>query len=158
MKFSNEFYVTDENNFNKQSDFYNTVMFIIRTLVNAILLSIMIERSQTFMQLNGIVMRNYSNTSSLMLMNQNGNLNGERYDFKYISFSEPFDSNPEVVIAIVSYDVDKTKNLRLRASALDITTTGFQLAIQTWEDSIIYRVSIQWLAFLNDAIDMNSES
>ena len=69
-------------------------------------------------------------------------------EFKYhVNFDKAYEKKPQVVVSINKLDYDKNKNLRINVFAADIDSSGFDLKIQTWDDTIIYRVTIAWISF-----------
>lgn len=66
-----------------------------------------------------------------------------------IEFRESFVHRPEVLVSISAFDIYKEKNSRLTAHAPKekITKAGFELAIDTWEDTRVYAVSVSWIAY-----------
>jgi len=63
-----------------------------------------------------------------------------------IKFRVPLKS-PTVVLGIRELDFDKKYNTRVIVKATNITDDGFELEICSWNDTIMYGVSAQWLAF-----------
>lgn len=58
-----------------------------------------------------------------------------------------FRNPPTVLVAIGFIDAEKTRNLRLKTWAENISSTGFRIAVQTWDDTVIYGATGTWLAF-----------
>ena len=69
-------------------------------------------------------------------------------EFKYhVNFDKVYEKKPQVIVSINQLDSNKDKNVRINVFAADIDTTGFDLKIQTWDDSIIYSARIAWISF-----------
>jgi H-type lectin domain len=63
-----------------------------------------------------------------------------------ISFEGPFSAPPVVQVALSGFDIDQGHTARLSVRALNITTEGFKLEIDTWADTVVYGVECAWLA------------
>ena len=57
-----------------------------------------------------------------------------------------FANIPQVLVSPVHLDVFHTSNLRLDVRARNITTRGFDLELETWSTTQIFRLKIQWMA------------
>ncbi|KAH8595971.1 metalloprotease, partial [Bisporella sp. PMI_857] len=73
---------------------------------------------------------------------------GIRRDVKHISFpagvySEP----PNVVVWLKAFDLSNGANWRVRALAQNITSTGFDLSIESWADTVIYGATASYVAY-----------
>jgi hypothetical protein len=67
--------------------------------------------------------------------------------FRYeVVFGRPFSSFPVVHVGLVGLDVSKDDNLRVRVRALEITSLGFTLQVETWLNTKIWSVETSWLA------------
>jgi len=71
---------------------------------------------------------------------------GERFYRKRITFEKPFQQTPEVVVSLAGFDIAQDKNARLRVHAQNVDAAGFDLVIETWFDSKIWRVKATWIA------------
>ncbi|KAK2594034.1 hypothetical protein QQS21_008253 [Conoideocrella luteorostrata] len=67
----------------------------------------------------------------------------EHFDFPEGKYTEP----PNVLVWLSAMDMDKTHNWRVRAKATTVTTTGFDLAIETWGDTVLYSATASWVAY-----------
>lgn len=67
---------------------------------------------------------------------------------KRINFEQKYDRVPRVMTIINKLDVDKNYNLRISVFAGNVDTSGFDLTIQTWADTLIVGVRISWFSFL----------
>lgn len=66
----------------------------------------------------------------------------------HINFEEKYERPPKVLLFINKLDSDKNTNLRISIYSSNIDTNGFDLNLQTWDDSIIYGFRIIWISFL----------
>ncbi|KAH7152733.1 hypothetical protein EDB81DRAFT_931076 [Dactylonectria macrodidyma] len=73
--------------------------------------------------------------------------NPQQKTSREIKFARPYTSPPEVVVWLNSLDMDKSRNWRLKATATDITTTGFTIHLDTWSDSVLYSAGAAWIAY-----------
>ncbi|KAK6347976.1 hypothetical protein TWF718_005796 [Orbilia javanica] len=64
-----------------------------------------------------------------------------------ITFSKRYTSVPMVMASIFFMDVDKESNFRLNVEVQSVDVEGFQLRLSTWDDTKIYSVKVQWVAF-----------
>ena len=77
-------------------------------------------------------------------MNSNS---GSRSFTQHINFPESYDKKPNVSVSIKGLDSDKNANLRVNTKAINITNSGFDIEIDTWEDSALYNVRGSWISF-----------
>lgn len=63
-----------------------------------------------------------------------------------ITFNKQFGRIPRVLVALNYVNMSNGKNLRIKAFATDITKTGMQLNIDSWDDSVLYSAGAGWLA------------
>jgi len=90
--------------------------------------------------------------SSYFISSAGWNLNegyGTRDFVDHISFSDPFTEIPNVIVNMHRIDIDKDFNPRLDVYATNVTTTGFDLVIRAWSDTVIYSAGITWIAIQN---------
>lgn len=66
---------------------------------------------------------------------------------KHIDFDKEFNFTPVVRETISAIDAGKEANLRLMVYASNVNRKGFDVVIQTWSDSRIYYVAIDWFAY-----------
>lgn len=71
----------------------------------------------------------------------------ERNVYRKITFDPPFSATPHVLVAITTIDASNESHLRLIAMPGDVTPEGFTLTIQTWSDTQLYWVQVEWLAY-----------
>ena len=67
-----------------------------------------------------------------------------------IYFERPFVTPPKVVVFLNYIDLDKSRNWRLKTTATDIDIHGFNLNIETWDDTILYAAQAGWIAYPED--------
>jgi len=88
-----------------------------------------------------------------------GGLNGgrgERSATFHIDFAQgktPFSHVPNVFLTLSGLDASKNTNLRIRLTAKNVTTSGFDLVISTWDDTELFEVSGFWTAALARSFD-----
>ena len=66
---------------------------------------------------------------------------------KRVDFAEPFSALPTVLVAIRALDTSKDANTRIIVSAANIDARGFEMRFQTWSDSKVYDIIIDWIAY-----------
>lgn len=71
---------------------------------------------------------------------------GERRFRATIKFPEPFATSPRVAVALTGVDASNATNLRIWIAAQDIETREFDLAVNTWDNTILYGVTGVWIA------------
>jgi hypothetical protein len=63
-----------------------------------------------------------------------------------VSFDSPFDTPPNVVLAVGGIDSAQTANLRLALEAYDCEPGEFNIRISTWADTLLFNVVVTWIA------------
>ncbi|KAE9389627.1 hypothetical protein BT96DRAFT_1024977 [Gymnopus androsaceus JB14] len=58
-----------------------------------------------------------------------------------------FSTPPTVFMGLNCLDVDKSTNLRIRASASNITPTGMTWHLDGWADTTLYGAGASYIAF-----------
>ena len=71
---------------------------------------------------------------------------GERERRKFVSFSEPFTSQPVVQVGISMWDVHNETPARANVSTQEITAEGFDRIFSTWGDTRVARIRASWTA------------
>lgn len=64
-------------------------------------------------------------------------------------FTQPFSLDgpyPTVVHGLNGLDISKSRNIRVRASSSDISSFGFTVHNNSWEDTVLYRASSSFIA------------
>jgi hypothetical protein len=70
-----------------------------------------------------------------------------RFFNKHVNFDKPFDFIPVVRTGISGLDCANQANLRVATYALQVNEKGFDLKVQTWSDSIVHSVELNWVAY-----------
>lgn len=65
---------------------------------------------------------------------------------KKVTFNKRFTHAPRILVALNKLDVSKDHNLRIRATAKDVTKDGMTLSIETWGDTGLYGAGVSWIA------------
>lgn len=71
---------------------------------------------------------------------------GDRIYTQEVRFTKPFETMPNVVVAVNKLEADKSQNVRIDVQATAISRDGFVLRIKTWGDSKINVVGGSWVA------------
>jgi H-type lectin domain len=71
---------------------------------------------------------------------------GERTFHTTIKFGVPFNTPPQVAVAVTGVDASNAANLRINMTTQDIQTDEFDLVVGTWADSLIYAIYGVWVA------------
>ncbi|MEU4341014.1 H-type lectin domain-containing protein [Nocardia sp. NPDC023852] len=64
-----------------------------------------------------------------------------------VTFTKPFNSPPEVTVGLSMVDIGKVANSRVMVEAENITGQGFDLVVKAWDDTVLYSVNVDWLAY-----------
>ncbi|KAK4146595.1 uncharacterized protein C8A04DRAFT_25511 [Dichotomopilus funicola] len=65
-----------------------------------------------------------------------------------VRFAVPFERlNPKVFMALSELDMDSSRNLRVKVYADRVSSEGFTWHGDAWEDSLLYSVGADWIAF-----------
>jgi hypothetical protein len=75
---------------------------------------------------------------------------GRRWDIRKVEFPQPFQQRPTVIACLSGIDVGDpfgTRINRLFVRAENPTRTGFELRIETWEDTKVHGARAAWIAF-----------
>ena len=71
---------------------------------------------------------------------------GPREIRRRVTFSEPYDSPPSVMVSLSMWDFAHAANVRADISAETIDRAGFDIVFRTWGDTRIARVRVAWRA------------
>ncbi len=71
---------------------------------------------------------------------------GDRVAQIEITFPTPFETKPDIALAVNSVDASKETNLRYTVKAIGVSRDGFTLQVKTWEDSKIFAIGGSWIA------------
>ncbi|XP_078323719.1 uncharacterized protein LOC111122591 isoform X1 [Crassostrea virginica] len=63
-----------------------------------------------------------------------------------VTFQSPFEQAPTVTFGLYLLDNRWDKNLRVNTDVSGVTTTGFQISINRWADTVLYGARIRWMA------------
>ncbi|MFC5453672.1 H-type lectin domain-containing protein [Prosthecobacter fluviatilis] len=63
-----------------------------------------------------------------------------------VVFDSSFSSIPVVHLGLTGFDMDRRESSRLTLKAQNITESGFQAVISTWDASRVFSVEFNWLA------------
>lgn len=66
-----------------------------------------------------------------------------RWDF---TFESPFAAPPVVMASLSGMDSSQSENLRFNIRCVDVTTEGFTLLFDTWDNTRIARAGVTWMA------------
>ena len=78
------------------------------------------------------------------------NATGSRIVKQHITFEKKYETKPNVMVAISSLDAGcaTSENVtRVRVSAKNIDTSGFDIEINTWCASVLFEVKVSWISF-----------
>lgn len=70
----------------------------------------------------------------------------ERSFIKHVKFERAFQSMPLVHLGVVGFDISNHDAARLGVRVTGITTQGFDIVLNTWLGSRLWRVDVSWLA------------
>ncbi len=71
---------------------------------------------------------------------------GDRSYTIEVTFPKPFDTKPNVVLAVSQLDASTSTNIRYNVEAVSVSRDNFTVKITTWSDSKILGISGTWLA------------
>lgn len=71
---------------------------------------------------------------------------GDRNVLIDISFDESFDSKPDIMLAVTTFDGFKETNTRYSVKPISISRDGFTIKVVTWADSKINGIGGYWIA------------
>ncbi|KAJ8311758.1 hypothetical protein KUTeg_011113 [Tegillarca granosa] len=63
-----------------------------------------------------------------------------------IIFHTPFSRTPSIVHGVTLLDSNSNKNLRIKVSTNSISRFGFTLKLATWGDTVLYGLTVRWMA------------
>lgn len=87
---------------------------------------------------------------------QFGNYNTHEYQLskkpvqvysRLIVFARPYETPPCVVVWLASFDIKSENHWRIRTYATEITTTGFRIHVNTWDDTVLHCGGATWVAY-----------
>jgi hypothetical protein len=92
---------------------------------------------------NGSEIGNHTTDSPFLLGQE---INNQRTWNRKIIFKNPAPIKRKVMLAITELDILHGENHRLRVFARDITREGFTIKAQTWGETVVWSVGVDWLA------------
>ncbi|MCL4103600.1 UNVERIFIED_CONTAM: hypothetical protein GTU68_059679 [Idotea baltica] len=63
-----------------------------------------------------------------------------------VVFDVPFKTTPVVQVGLTGFDLDQRDSARLTVGPRAIDSTGFEIAVATWNDTRVYGVDVSWIA------------
>jgi len=63
-----------------------------------------------------------------------------------IAFQPPFSAPPTLVLALSGIDSEHGANLRVALQPSDVEAEEFNIIISTWDDTVLYGVTVIWIA------------
>ena len=69
-----------------------------------------------------------------------------------VDFPRAFSVPPKVLVWISALDFSKAYNWRLKTTATDITTDGFILHADTWDNTILYKADVTFIALAEEGL------
>jgi len=71
---------------------------------------------------------------------------GERSMTVNVSFAEPFDMKPDVVVGVTMLDASNQTMIRYSVTPMAISRDGFSIKVATWGDTQLMGIKGFWLA------------
>jgi hypothetical protein len=71
---------------------------------------------------------------------------GNRSFNSFVEFPSVYNSQPQVVVGIIGFDIGNNANSRLDVTAKNVTVAGFEIEFSTRADSTIFGASVSWIA------------
>lgn len=68
----------------------------------------------------------------------------------HVTFKDPFNKAPGVVVWLKGFHFKPEECFKINATADNITETGFQLRIETWDDAALKSAEVSWIAYEKD--------
>ena len=84
--------------------------------------------------------------------------NPQQKTSRQIAFERAYLSPPKVIVWLNKLSLASGKGWRISATAMDVTTTGFTLHIDSWADTVIYSAAAAWIAHPSDKAGVISGS
>lgn len=63
-----------------------------------------------------------------------------------VPFEAPFANTPLVQVSLMGFDIDHRDSARLRLRAESVSPTGFDLLVETWRATRVYKIEVGWFA------------
>jgi hypothetical protein len=93
---------------------------------------------------------NISTTSTGYTLDEN---TGDRSMTIDVSFAEPFDEKPNIIIGVTMIDATTKTNIRYNVSPMSVSRDGFIIKVATWSDSKIYGIGGYWIAHAKEGAE-----
>ena len=93
---------------------------------------------------------NISTTSTGYTLDEN---TGDRSMTIDVSFAEPFDEKPNIIIGVTMIDATTKTNIRYNVSPMSVSRDGFIIKVATWSDSKIYGIGGYWIAHAKEGVE-----
>lgn len=71
----------------------------------------------------------------------------ETHNTRKITFRRPYQTPPFVVVWLSAIDMSHDRRWRIRTFATNVTSTGFTIHIDTWDDSLLLSAAASWVAY-----------
>jgi hypothetical protein len=78
---------------------------------------------------------------------------GERSVLVEVTFDEPFDTKPDVVLGITTLDASSQMNVRYNVTTMSVSRDGFTIKITTWAETQIFYITGHWIAHATKSSD-----
>ena len=69
---------------------------------------------------------------------------GPREIRRRVTFTEPYDTRPSVMVSLSMWDFAHGANVRADVQAEEIDRDGFDIVFRTWGDTRVARVRVAW--------------
>lgn len=64
-----------------------------------------------------------------------------------VEFARAYSAPPQVVVWLSGFDMRRGKAWKVKTYVSDVTSTGFKIHIDTWEDTVLYSGTATWVAY-----------
>lgn len=71
----------------------------------------------------------------------------QQVTIKNVKFSRPYPAPPNVVVWLTAYDIEKGANIRINTLTKNVTADGFDLEINTWNNTRLFSAKSSWIAY-----------
>jgi hypothetical protein len=72
-----------------------------------------------------------------------------RADVVPVTFTKTYTKPPTVHLSVLSIDANTPPNIRYNLKATEITTTGFNLSVGVWWDTVVTSVEVEYLVIVS---------
>jgi hypothetical protein len=80
-------------------------------------------------------------------LNDTSRSNTQKSSSHHISFSRPYSVQPEVIVWLTHFDVARDRDWCIKATATDITTTGFKIHVEAGGETVLRSAKVNWIAY-----------